>query len=49
MNDESQPLKYENDRLKNLVEKLESEKADVNAVYERDRVLWEQKHSFLQH
>lgn len=35
MNDESKPLKYENERLKHLIEKLEGEKADVNALYER--------------
>ena len=35
MNDESQPVKYENERLKSLVEKLENEKTDLNALYER--------------
>lgn len=35
MNEESKPLKFENDRLKSLIDKLETEKADVNALYER--------------
>jgi hypothetical protein len=35
MNEESKPLKFENERLKGLIEKLETEKADVNALYER--------------
>ena len=35
MLDDKQPIKAENEKLKSLLDKLETEKSDISSLYER--------------
>lgn len=41
INEDKQPMKQENERLQLQIEKIENDKSELIALYERDKILWE--------